>query len=142
MKMNPGRKDSVYIGKIHGERCYVHKKYLLRNLRDVLEILNGPKEIFKEKLGITDFHKVLSIHQKEKTIYFSTGHSWYILLLRDLWEWNVNDKSNTEKKAIQQHHMISPKNTRAIPAMKTALAADVENALRQKYFQDGMKFLL
>ena len=75
MKMNPGRKDSVYIGKIDGERCYVHKRYLLRNLRDVLEVLNGPKEIFKEKLGIIDFHKVLSIYQKEKTIYFSTGHS-------------------------------------------------------------------
>ena len=35
--------------------------------------------------------------------------------------------------------MISPTNTRAIPAMQIALVRDVENALRQKYFQDGMK---
>ena len=46
-----------------------------------------------------------------------------------------------EKKAIQQHHMISPKNNRAVLAIKTALVTDVDNAFRQKYFQDGMKFL-
>ena len=44
-----------------------------------------------------------------------------------------------KKKAIQQHHMISSKNTRTIPAMQIASVTDVENALRQKYFQDGMK---
>ena len=34
-----------------------------------------------------------------------------------------------EKKAIQHHHMISLKNTRAIPATQIALVTDVENAL-------------
>ena len=47
-----------------------------------------------------------------------------------------------EKKAIQHHHMISLKNTRAIPATQIALVTDVENALWQKYSQDGMKLLL
>ena len=44
-----------------------------------------------------------------------------------------------EKEAIQLHHTILSKNTRAIPAMKITLATDVENAPWQKYFQDGMK---
>ena len=47
-----------------------------------------------------------------------------------------------EKKAIQQHHMISSRNTRTIPAMQIALVTDVESALGQKYSQDGMKLLL
>ena len=38
--------------------------------------------------------------------------------------------------------MISLKNTRAIPAMQIALVTDAKNALRQNYFQDGMKLLL
>ena len=48
---NRGREDNVYIRKIDGERCYVQKRYLLRNLRDALEILNGQKDSFKEKFG-------------------------------------------------------------------------------------------
>ena len=48
---NAGRKDNVYIGKTDGEWCYVQKRYLLWNLRDALEILNGQKGIFKEKFG-------------------------------------------------------------------------------------------
>ena len=47
-----------------------------------------------------------------------------------------------KQKTIQQYHMISSKNTRAIPVMQIELVTDVENALRQKYFQDGMKLLL
>ena len=38
-----------------------------------------------------------------------------------------------------QNFLKTQKNTRAIPAMKIALVTDVENALRQKYFQDEMK---
>ena len=38
--------------------------------------------------------------------------------------------------------MISPKNTRAILAMQIALVTDLENTLRQKYFQYGMKLFL
>ena len=57
------------------------KRYLIWNLRDALEILNGQKEFQGEVWWTTDFHKVLSFHQKEKAIYFSTGYSWYILPL-------------------------------------------------------------
>ena len=38
--INPGRKDHVYIGKKYGERQYCPKRYLLWNLRDLLNILN------------------------------------------------------------------------------------------------------
>ena len=102
------------------------KRYLLWNLRDALEILNGQKEFQGEVWWTTDFHKDFSI-------YFSTGHSWHAF-----------GESNTErkKKAIQQHHMISTKNTRTIPGLQIALVTDVENALQQKYFQDGMKLCL
>ena len=48
---NPGRKNNAYTGKIDGEMCYVQKRYLLSNLRDALEILNGQKESFKERFG-------------------------------------------------------------------------------------------
>ena len=50
------------------------KRYLLWNLRDALEILNGQKEFQGEVWWTTDFHKDFSI-------YFWTGHSWYILPL-------------------------------------------------------------
>ena len=39
--MNPGRKDHVYIEKKDGERQYCQKRYLLWNMRDLLNILNG-----------------------------------------------------------------------------------------------------
>ena len=39
--VNPGRKDHVYIGKKDGERQYCQKRYLLWNMRDLLNILNG-----------------------------------------------------------------------------------------------------
>ena len=38
--VNPGRKDHVDIGKKDGERQYCPKRYLLWNLRDLLNILN------------------------------------------------------------------------------------------------------
>ena len=47
-----------------------------------------------------------------------------------------------EKKAIQQHHMISSKNSHVTPAMQIILVADKENTLWQKYFQGGMELLL
>ena len=53
----------------------------------------------------------------------------------------VKKQYGKKKKAIQQHHMISSKNTRVIPAMQIALVTDVENALQQKYFQDVIRLL-
>ena len=41
--VNPGRKDHVYIMKKGGERQYCRKIYLLWNLRDLFNILNGNK---------------------------------------------------------------------------------------------------
>ena len=52
-----------------------------------------------------DVHKVLSIHRKDKAIYFSTGHSWYIQPLRDPRECNVDGESNTERK---KEHPTTP----------------------------------
>lgn len=50
--MNPGGKNNLYIAKIDGERCYVQKRYLIWNLRDALQVLNGQKEVsFKKKFG-------------------------------------------------------------------------------------------
>ena len=39
--VSPGRKDHVYIGKKDGERQYCQKRYLLWNMRHLLNILNG-----------------------------------------------------------------------------------------------------
>ena len=68
---NPGRKDNVYIEKIDGERCYVQKRYLLWNLRDASEILNGQKESFKEKFGEPlTFTKFYQFIKKKKQFIF------------------------------------------------------------------------
>ena len=42
---NPGRKDSVYIGKINGESQYIQKKYLLWPLREIFSIANSQEAI-------------------------------------------------------------------------------------------------
>ena len=128
---NPRRKGNVCIGKIDGERCYVPKIYLLLNLRDALEIFDGQKESFKEKFGEPlSFTKFYQFIKKKKQFIF---------------QWDIPDTSclceicenptlmvkakRKEKKAIQQHHMISSRNTCVIPAMQIALVTDIENAL-------------
>ena len=68
---NPGKTDNVYIGKIDGERCYVQKRYLLWNLWDALEILNGQKESFKDKFGEPlTFAKFYRFIKKKKPFLF------------------------------------------------------------------------
>ena len=68
---NAGKKDNVYIGKTDGEWCYVQKRYLLWNLRDALEILNGQKGIFKEKFGEPfTFLKFYQFIKKKKQFIF------------------------------------------------------------------------
>ena len=42
--INPGRKDHVYLGKVDGEKTYAQKRYLLRTLRELFEILNGEEK--------------------------------------------------------------------------------------------------
>ena len=58
---NPGRKDSVYIGKINGESQYMQKKYLLWPLRKIVSIANSQEavdESFESKFG-----KILTFSQ-------------------------------------------------------------------------------
>jgi len=52
--VNPGRKDHVYVGKKDGERQYCQKRYLLWNLRDLLNILNG-NEVAGSTAGVETF---------------------------------------------------------------------------------------
>ena len=96
-----------------------------------MKICNGQKDRFKEKFGEPlTFAKFYQFIKKKGQFIFP---------------WDIPDRScpceifenatlmvkpaQKEKKAIQQHHMILSKSTRAIPAMKIALIADVENAL-------------
>lgn len=52
--INPGRRDHVYIGKKDGQRQYRQKRYLLWNLRDLLNILNG-NEVSGSPTGVETF---------------------------------------------------------------------------------------
>ena len=71
---NPGRKDSVYIGKINGESQYMQKKYLLWPLREIVSIANSQEavnESFESK-----FDKILTFSQ----LYdFLKGHKEYYI---------------------------------------------------------------
>ena len=108
------------------------------------EKFKGQKENFKEKINESlTFTKSYQFIKKKNQFIFQrnipdTSCSWETCENAMLMEIAIRK----EKKAIQQHHMISSKNTRAIPAMQTALVTDAENALQQKYFQNGMKLLL
>ena len=69
---NPGRKDNVYVGKIDLERCYVQERYLLWNLRDAFEMLNGLKESFKETFGEpVTFTKFYQFIKKKSNLFFN-----------------------------------------------------------------------
>ena len=141
---NPGRKDNVYIEKTDAERCYAQKRYLLWNLRDALEILNGQKESFKVKFGEPlTFTKFYQFIKKKKQFIFQRDIPDTSCLCEICGNTTLMAKAiGKEKKAIQQHHMILPKNTPVIPAIQTASVTNTENSFRQKYFQDGMKLLL
>ena len=54
--VNPGKKDHVYIEKKDGERQYCQKRYLLWNLQDLLNILNGI-EVAGSTAGVETFEK-------------------------------------------------------------------------------------
>ena len=63
--VNPGRKDHVYIGKKDRKRQYCQKRYLLWNLRDLLNILNG-NEVAGSTTGVETF-----VGRFEKPLSFS-----------------------------------------------------------------------
>lgn len=140
---NPGRKDNVYIGKIDGERCYEQNRYLLWKLDNALEIWMVKKRVSRRSLvnhWLSQFF--INSWKRKSNLFFNGTFLIHLAFTRSVrmqrwWQKQYGKK----KKAIQQHHMISPKNNRAVLAIKTALVTDVDNAFRQKYFQDGMKFL-
>ena len=63
--VNPGRKNHVYIEKKDGKRQYCQNRYLLWNLRDLLNILNG-KEVAGSTAGVETF-----VDRFEKLLSFS-----------------------------------------------------------------------
>ena len=101
------------------------------------------KREFQEVWWTIDFHKVLLIHQEVQAFYFSMGHSWYILPLRDLREYNVDGESNTERK---KGHPTTPYNLVEKYSCDSYKGNCISNRCREcpqkKYFQDGMKLLL
>ena len=73
---NPGRKDSVYVGKINGERKYLSRQYLLWTLRDLLDIVNGSSESLQNSQSfVSTFSEKLTFSQ----LYdFIKGHKQFI----------------------------------------------------------------
>ena len=53
--INPGRKDSVYIGKVNGVKHFEQKRFLLWPLRDLVDILNGNSETEAAAFGEETF---------------------------------------------------------------------------------------
>ena len=66
----PGKWDWVYMGKINGKKVYETKKYLLRMLNDLLDILNGCQVtgIQTEDSFMNEFERKLSFRQLYKLI--------------------------------------------------------------------------
>ena len=109
--LNPGRKNNVYVGKIDLERCYVQEWYLLWNLRDDFEILNGLKESFKETFGEPlTFTKFYQFIKKKKQFIFQWNIPDTYCLCKIYENATLMAKAiRIEKKAIQQHYVISSK---------------------------------
>ena len=57
---NPGRKDHVYVSKIDGECRYKERLYLLWNLRNLLNIINGPGKVDVTYTFYQNFEKLLT----------------------------------------------------------------------------------
>ena len=73
-RQTPGRKDNLYVGKEYGQRKYLQKRYLLWNIRDLLEIVNGRGDIdddsfqskFNKKITFWQLYKFLKEHKEYK----------------------------------------------------------------------------
>ena len=68
--VNPRRKDHIYIGKKDRKHQYCQKRYLLWNLRDLLDILNG-NEVAGSTTGVKTF-----VGRFEKPLPFSLLHNF------------------------------------------------------------------
>ena len=60
---NPGRKYHVYVGKINGESRYKQCLYLLWNLHDLLDIINGTGKVDVTDTFFQNFKKLLTFSQ-------------------------------------------------------------------------------
>ena len=67
---NPGSKDHVYAGKIDIERGYKQRLYLLWNLRDLLDFVNGTGKVDATDTFYQNFTKLLTFSQ----LYDSLKH--------------------------------------------------------------------
>ena len=71
---NPGRNDSIYLGKVNGVKHFEQKRFLLWPLRDLVDILNGNNEVaggeetfqvkFGRKIRFTEFYKFIKKHKQ------------------------------------------------------------------------------
>ena len=70
---NPGRKCSIYIGRINGESQYMQKKYLLWPLREIVSIANSQERV--DESFESKFDKILTFSQLYN---FLKGHKEYV----------------------------------------------------------------
>ena len=61
--ITPGRKDHCYAGKVNGKSQYVHKRYLMWTLNDLLNIANGSSLIKNESSFEFSFDNKIKFHQ-------------------------------------------------------------------------------
>ena len=62
-RCSPRRKDSVYIGKIDGERKYLQIRYLLWTIRETLDIANNANKVETAETFFSAFGKELTFRQ-------------------------------------------------------------------------------
>eukprot|EP00111_Clytia_hemisphaerica_P010989 TCONS_00032233-protein len=62
-RQTPGRKDSVYLRKVNGKSEYAQKRYLQWTLKELLDIINGNKEVEKSSSFREEFERDLSFRQ-------------------------------------------------------------------------------
>ena len=118
---NPGRNDSIYLGKVNGVKHFEQKRFLLWPLRDLVDILNGNneaaggEETFPQKFGrnlrFTEFYKFV---KKHKQYVFNSKIPHYnclceicentILLAKALNKSAHTKKIPTDPHAIVQHY--------------------------------------
>ena len=83
---NPGRKESVYIGKINEERQYMQKKYLLWPLREIVSIANSQEavdESFESKFDkILTFSLLYDFLKVTKSMYIALTYNMHLAYAR------------------------------------------------------------
>ena len=75
-RQTPGRKDTVYIGKVNGEKRYLQKRYLLWKIRDLLDIANGSEDLFISDTYGMEFGSNLKFWQLYKFLKKHKEYKW------------------------------------------------------------------